>query len=248
MGFLAGFVGALVGAVTGIVGAFLLVSEMSDGNDIGDGFALMGAAPIGLLLGIAVGIPSALSVLGYLRRTDLGASARRKKTLAAVSCVACPVSLIGGMGWLQQECRKPPSDVELIANFQRHQSAFDQLADMAQSDNGLRRVGSDWTDPENAQSIGVSTARISQYRKLFDAAHVPGGFEAFYPSEGIQFPYWGHGSAVSSDVDKGYAYLATPPAKVFGSLDGCEPDRKNGSVYYRHIVGNWYLYYDYLPG
>jgi len=60
--------------------------------------------------------------------------------------------------------------------------------------------------------------------------------------------YWCEGSAISSDTDKGYAYLTVPPKQVLTTLDDCQPDEENGVKAYYHIEGCWYLYYDYLPG
>jgi hypothetical protein len=67
----------------------------------------------------------------------------------------------------------------------------------------------------------------------------------------VDFYYWDIGSAVSSDTDKGYAYLTMPPFNLLPSLDGSHPDERNGDngvKTYRHIRGNWYLFYEYIPG
>lgn len=118
---------------------------------------------------------------------------------------------------------------------------------MTQADKGLQRVDYDWTDPSNPQAIGVSPARVSIYRHLLDSVQCHRGFNA-YQNHGIEFQYWGHGSAISDDEDKGYAYLAAPPKETLNSLDDCRPDKKNELQAYRRIEGCWYLYYDYIPG
>ena len=58
------------------------------------------------------------------------------------------------------------------------------------------------------------------------------------------------GSAISSDIAKGYAYLTVAPIEVLVSLDGYRPEPGRDEVIrvYRHIRGNWYLFYEYIPG
>jgi hypothetical protein len=59
------------------------------------------------------------------------------------------------------------------------------------------------------------------------------------------------GSAISSDTIKGYAYRTRPPMEVLNSLDGFRPNPKDADdtiKVYRHIRGNWYLFFEYIPG
>ena len=117
---------------------------------------------------------------------------------------------------------------------------------MAQADKGLTRVGYNWTVPDEPLSIGIPHSRINQYRMLFGVTGTAGGFWA--DAESVEFDYWGHGSAISSDTDKGYIYAKKAPTPLLPILDGCHPTGENLTFAYRHIEGNWYLYYKYLPG
>jgi hypothetical protein len=75
----------------------------------------------------------------------------------------------------------PPSDQRLLSNFDKHESTFNKLIGMLETDGGLVRVDEDWTDPEHPGTIGVSPARVTTYRLMLREARVPRGFrsEAF---------------------------------------------------------------------
>src|SRR5438105_1863469 len=98
---------------------------------------------------------------------------------------------------------KPPSDRELLGNFERHETALNQVVQMVKANKQLMRVDTDWTDPKDPQTIGVSSDRIEQYRRLLREAHVPRGFLRRGDADGIEFTYWVIGSAISSDTIKG---------------------------------------------
>lgn len=247
MGFLCGLAGALSGAVVGIAAVFFAVAASSDGNDFADAWGFMGLAPIGLVIGAVIGTVLALKLRRYMRGNWGIKSARRKTTVVLAGSIFAVPALAAAMIWGQQQLRKPPPDTQLLQNFERRQTTFNQLAQMTQADRNLKRVDYDWTDPSSPETIGVSPARVSIYRRLLDSVHCHRGFNA-YQDHGTEFQYWGHGSAISDDEDKGYANLVVPPKQVLKTLDDCQPDEKNGVQAYRHIEGRWYLCYDYLPG
>ncbi len=155
-------------------------------------------------------------------------------------------ALVLGMFYALDHHDDPPSDQQMLANFHQHRTTFNQLVRMAQADKGLTRIGDDWTIPDDPLSVGATPSRIAQYRKLFGVAGTTSGFGA--DAESVEFYYWGHGSAISSDTDKGYIYAKKPPTPILPSLEGCHPNGENLTFAYRHIEGNWYLYYKYLPG
>ena len=228
--------------------ALFLTTVMPGGNSLAGAFFFMYAAPVGLLIGVALGVVLVLRILRYLRERETTGPARSKKILLVLSLITGVLIVVVGMLWVVSNRDKPPSDRQLLANFERHETTFNQLIEMAKADKELTRVDEDWTQPENPQTIGVSPARISTYRQLFREAGVPRGFqERAYE---VDFYYWGIGSAISSDTFKGYAYLTMPPVNLLSTLDGCHPEHNgdNGVTAYRHIRGNWYLFYEYVPG
>lgn len=248
MRLLAGFIGAFVGAIVGVVSLAFIAFKIFGGGDLGSYLMVAYYGWIGLAIGAVVGIVLALFILRYLRRDDLGITAQRKKTILIVSLVIGLPTLVAGMLWIPQQPDNPPPDKELLENFQRHQATFNELAQMAQVDKGLNRVGDNWTSPGDPQKIGVSPTRINEYRRLLNDAGVPGGFQSAIEANEVEFYYWFTGSAISDDTEKGYAYLTKPPAHLLKSLDQCQLDGDSGSESYRHIQGNWYLFYDYIPG
>ena len=250
MGFFYGFTGALLGAIAGGAAVVLGISVQSDGNDIGDAFAFIGLAPIGLVVGAILGIIAALVLRRYVSKTRESLSARRKSNfIVAVSVFAVPAFVTAAL-WISFRVSQPPSDQELLRNFDHNRATFNELAQMTQADKHLIRVDVEYdsTEPSNPETVGVSAERISKYRQLLKSVKLHRGFEANQSHQEVDFLYYATGSAISSDNDKGYAYLTAPPTKTLSSLDDCGPDGENRVEAYRHIEGCWYLYYDYLPG
>ena len=151
--------------------------------------------------------------------------------------------------WGVANTGQPPSDAELLQNFARHRSTFDELARMASADSGLLRVDDNWTLPQNPLSAGVSYERVSKYRAMLRSVGVPRGFQSREGGQQIDFLFWLMGSALSSDTTKGYSYLQKAPRGLLDNLDDCGPiNEQRGVRAYRQIEGNWYLFYEYLPG
>src|SRR5947209_1854331 len=103
--------------------------------------------------------------------------------------------------WLVAGCEvllRPPSDRELLGNFERHETILNQVIQMLKADKKLIRVDTDWTSPKDPQIIGISSDRIEEYRRLLREAHVPRGFLRRGGADGIEFTYWIIGYAISS--------------------------------------------------
>jgi hypothetical protein len=153
--------------------------------------------------------------------------------------------------WIIRVGMTPPSDQRLLSNFDKHEATFNTLIEMLKTDGDLIRVDENWTEPKHPETIGVSPARIANYRQILREARVPRGFQAETFVHEVDFFYWTIGSAISSDTTKGYAYRTWPPMEVLNSLDGFRLDPKNADntiKVYRHIRGNWYLFFEYIPG
>ncbi len=239
--------GAVSWAIVGAAAALLFVAVHSDGNDLGDAFGFMGLAPVGLILGAILGVVLALILKQYATKNWSEEQAKRKNFLIVTGSVLAAPILTAALIWDAGRYGGPPPDQQLLADFARHRTDLEKVAQMKQADRGLLRVDYNWTEPDNPQKVGVPIQRVAKYRRLLESAGVHRGFEAYQPHE-VDFLYWGRGSAISSDTDKGYAYLTVPPKQVLKTLDDCQPDEKNGVEAYRHIEGHWYLYYKYLPG
>lgn len=137
-----------------------------------------------------------------------------------------------------------PSDQELIDKFEQNQTNFQTLLDMFLSDKGLERVDYDWTSPDNPQDVGVSPERIAEYHQYFDKLGLPNGIIGFGKKDNISFPIASCGIAVSG-TSQGYAYVQTIPELLVDSIEDYRHGKFESYIIYRHIVGNWYLYYDF---
>ncbi|HEY2680665.1 MAG TPA: hypothetical protein VGI59_05025 [Candidatus Udaeobacter sp.] len=251
MRFLAVVVGTLLGMVAGLAIA-LLVAVVFEGNDLWSVmWTGLWVSPIGLTCGGMIGAVVGLLISPHLREREtkqirwttifisLGVSS--SAILILTSALFCVVR--SGM--------TAPSDQKLLANFERHEATFNALIEMLNADEGLIRVDEDWTDPKSPAAIAVSSTRIATYRQMLREARVPRGFQAKPLMYEVDFFYWTIGSAISSDTTKGYAYRTHPPIETLSSLDGYRTDPKNGDdtiKVYRHIHGNWYLFFEYIPG
>lgn len=257
MGFLYGFIGAILGAVLGWATAWFLISTTSQGDIFGDALAF---ATFGLtcsVIGAALGIGAALLALRHAKKTQKNGTSQRKPFLAVGVFLAVPATvavLLWSASLNEQKYSRTPSDQKLLDNFSRHRDTFNQLVKMKQDDRVLYRLANNWTveneaTPSNNPIVGgFKSNRLAKYQRLMNEAKVPGGLSSSEDGTEVDFTYWYWGSGISSSTNKGYAYLTVPPKETLPSLDGCQPDEKNGVEAYRHIEGPWYLYYEYLPG
>jgi hypothetical protein len=139
---------------------------------------------------------------------------------------------------------KHPSDKELLDNFQAHKAEFDQLLQMFLSDKGLGRVAYDFTRPGDPQTVGVTTDRLKEYRRRFDKLELSAGIEGYDGKDIVWLHSSTQGLAVSGS-GKGYAYLRKPPEMQVQDLDKYWSKDGRSFTAFRHIEGNWYLYFNF---
>ena len=149
-----------------------------------------------------------------------------------------------------------PKDSELIANFQVHQEEFAELLQMFEEDKSLGRVSFDFTrlanffekcesqNSWNGKNIDISEGRLLEYKKLFSELKLEAGIEGYCEKDEIYFHASTIGLAVSGS-SKGYVFMLKKPMSenVVESLDDYKPNGKESTLGYKHIEGNWYLYY-----
>lgn len=116
---------------------------------------------------------------------------------------------------------------------------------MILQDRQLTRVDRDWTEPREPSTIGVTSARIDEYRRLFKKLGIKSGFSAPQNREHIELVASTQGW-VSHGSEKGYLYADKRPDYLGGMVDELDQysskQRPIGSGC-RHIEGNWYLYF-----
>ena len=126
-------------------------------------------------------------------------------------------------------------------------------------DKSLGRVASDFTRTSNffekceepnswsGKEIEVTAERLAKYRKIFNNLGLSAGIEGYCEKNRVFLHASTKGLSVTGST-KGYAYLKKAPEnpdKLVDNLDNYwSPDGKSFRAF-RHIEGNWYLYFDY---
>jgi hypothetical protein len=148
-----------------------------------------------------------------------------------------------------------PSDREMLNNFQKHKTEFDQLLQMFIADQQLESVAHQWTSPTDLQLAGITPQRLEEYNALIWKINLRIDFcrLAIRPCmslwkvygqtglDAVEFSFSSRGLAVSGSV-KGYIYTFKSPSPIVDNLDKYTSESGKFTVY-RHIEENWYLYY-----
>lgn len=138
------------------------------------------------------------------------------------------------------------SDQQLIDNYRRHRTDFNKLALMYRADQGLYRITRDYTDPEDAGSIGITKGRLRAYRRLFVRLGLRGGMSRYVTDKHVIFFKAELQSFFMAGSSKGYAYSDGPvylPGRLVDNIDDNTSFEGNG-VIFRRVEGKWYLFYD----
>jgi hypothetical protein len=174
------------------------------------------------------------------RYLTIGGVAVGSVALAALILLA-PILLFA---WLDPLGGPPhPTDVQLIAQLAKYRADLEEIAAMAQHDNGLQRLAPDFIRPENLADAGISDERIASYRRLLARAGVAHGI--LNGDDEVWFLVSTRGLAISGSA-KGFVYCAQPDPDariVTGDLDR-EPVPPRGELVMRHIEGRWWLMLD----
>lgn len=240
-------IGAVIGAAFCLVAWMPITEKFSGGNTVLAAFLLLCMTPIAVLTSVVGGWVTASRVLPYFSRSPNSADDQKKRRRQLLGLLLSVAVAFAAPVWITVELGKPPSDTAMLRHFDSQEHTFDNLVRMAREDGRLRRVDDDWTDPD-AVTIGISKARVEAYRKLLRVAATPRGYRASSVCCEYQFYFWVRGSAISNSKSKGFAYRESPPSNVVQTLDGMDFGFREYSMSYRHIRGNWYLFYEFAPG
>lgn len=147
-----------------------------------------------------------------------------------------------------------PSDKALRARFFAHRTDFERLVTMANEDNRLTRIASDftWLDNDVAwprKDVGISEERWNDYRRLFQIVSATKGIAKGANPNRIIFPIMSQG-LVPAGYEKGLVYSQTPLSPVLRSLDKKPPDElwdgpdHTHVLVYKPVEDHWYIYYE----
>jgi hypothetical protein len=141
-----------------------------------------------------------------------------------------------------------PSSARLVQQWRDHRTELEKLVKDFKTDKALNRVAPDFTRPDDPSTIGITPARIAEYRELLRKTGVDRGIEGYGEKEAITFVVSALGLSVSGS-GKGIAYLKGEPEILVPDLDAyvgkALADHSRSFTAYQRIEENWYLYYDY---
>jgi hypothetical protein len=144
---------------------------------------------------------------------------------------------------------RPPKEAKLIQNFNEHRAAFEQLRDMLQADEHLRRVASWGVETTKPFFLGYPsernfpTDRFNQYLAMLKQVNgkMAGRDEGEHPNPWIVVWAWGWAGDIKHI---GICWMDQAPTNQITTLDsyrGRGPDRQAA---YKRIDENWYLLKD----
>jgi hypothetical protein len=241
-------IGTIIGAALGLLTCVALIQLLSGGNVVFEGFMFLPGAPVSLIVGAIAGAIIAKRTLQRLDKKSISdADQVGKRRFILAMALGIPTAFIVAV-WIARETKEPPSDASMLRFFERHYATFDTLVEMASADKGLDRVDQTWTMPADTTTVGVTLERLADYRRLLSEVDVSRGFQVAPDHSGFNFLFWLRGSAISDDTTKGFAYRTSPPPITVQTLDGIHPVSSDSFISYRHIQGNWYLFYEFIPG
>nr|MEE4266515.1 hypothetical protein [Candidatus Krumholzibacteria bacterium] len=133
------------------------------------------------------------------------------------------------------------SDETLIKRFHEHRDALEQLQREVSAEPGMANVHRDGIWPENL----FDPDHVAAYREQLHRINLTNRFRI--ARDGSMEFTASSGGNVQHSSEKGYAYLVTAPDSLCLDLDEASkrmrPFPHRGWTGYRHIEGNWYLYF-----
>jgi hypothetical protein len=173
----------------------------------------------------------------------------RKVAIAAVVVVAV-VAGIGGAfvglvsmmaaPWAQSSGPRPTDDA-MMAHWRAHRHTLEGLVGMVQADPGLKRLGQDWSEPEDVASIGLSAERLALYRGLMREAKI---ISIMQHGRQIELVYFTAGIYIRGSA-KSFCYGSPPhyADRIDGDLDQAREGQRRFTLQ-RRIEGDWWLQYE----
>jgi hypothetical protein len=130
-----------------------------------------------------------------------------------------------------------PKDKDLLENFKQHQTELSRVVHMLGEDRKLQHLWPDSITPKDA----IDEDRWDEYRRLMSSIGSRGIHANLGKESAVMFR---SDSLNYASYDKGYVYSEKKLEPLKESLDLKRTDVPPYHTYYRHIEGNWYLYYE----
>ena len=130
-----------------------------------------------------------------------------------------------------------PKDKDLLENFKQHRTELSRVVQMLGEDRKLQALWPDSITPKDA----IDEDRWNEYRRLMSSigtrgihANLGKESEVMFRSDSLNY----------ASYDKGYVYSEKMLEPLKESLDLKRTEVPPYQTYYKHIEGNWYLYYE----
>ena len=142
----------------------------------------------------------------------------------------------------------PPSDAQLIQEFQKNRPEYERLLKMFREDRALGRVAPTFTRPANffsgaplSSSPDITATRLKEYRDLFRRLSLEAGIEGYDDKHVIEFLRYGEGfGAGLGGSGKGIAFSDSLPPDQPAEF-GCETPTSN-CWRYLPIGAGWFVF------
>ena len=138
-----------------------------------------------------------------------------------------------------------PSDSSLLARFEEAEPDFNRLLEMFEEDSNVARVLPEFLLSGELTPIseGLPLARWNEYRELLVKLGIKHGIARREESPCHVFLI---ASARGGSIGeyKGFAYCDAAPAPLFQSLDERPAVFQGNFLIFKHVKGQWYLYYE----
>ena len=142
-------------------------------------------------------------------------------------------------------CYRPPTENQLLENFESHRSEFDKLLAMGIADKIFHRISAGEIPPR-----GMPDTRFREYLIIFKRLGIengvnwgiPGSPDGFFVISSSSVPIGGKSRLI------GYVYCSVPPDPVVPHLlishFPFEIHKGNGRhIVFRQLQDHWYLFY-----
>ena len=138
-----------------------------------------------------------------------------------------------------------PTDQTLAAKFYKHRADFEHLRDLFNADKEVHRVYYESTVPEEPSTVGVNKERLALYQSYFTKLGLNSGVADDYVSKDIIRFIASTRGTMFGGSGKGYVYAESRPPEIVDDLNKYWSKRDKPFTVYKHLEGNWYLYFDY---
>lgn len=157
---------------------------------------------------------------------------------AVLAAVAVPLTLTASV---PGPAAPAPSDVAMIAHWEKHRATLDQITEMLRRDPALNRLALTWSDPDDPERAHVPAARIADYRDLMREAAI---IRVSRGHRSVQFLFYASGQSVSGFGKSFVRGEASQYAEIVdGDLDQAATGRTK-VLLQRPIADGWWLQRD----